>query len=339
MPVSGAPVDFAPAHAQAKVDRAPLDAYADPSQLSAEELETRRQFRLEQARRAKESYRQHPPYSRPLRENEDLLVPDQVAPTVRPLSRPGGNSGPSAVVRQTQDCIYLRPGTVATVGLEASADGAFAQARVTSAALVRGAGNSPAASAPLMEVAFSQGGPVLTASFTAPAEDLGSYTGDLLLRVEAEVGSEHGSLVYAFVYTGDPPAAFTGATADRLEAGSVVFEAEVDVQRPGRYRIQGRVDDSAGKPLALARYDGELSPGRAAVPLVLFGKIARDEAAVAPFVLRDCEGFRLLDGAYPDRETMAPWPGPYRSRAYRAEDLSPAAWDGTSGPAPRAMAP
>jgi hypothetical protein len=56
-------------------------------------------------------------------------------------------------------------------------------------------------------------------------------------------------------------------------------------------------------------------------------------------VLRDLEGFRLLDGVYPDRETLDPWVGPYRSRAYRAEELSPAAWDGGAAPAPRQRMP
>ncbi len=93
------------------------------------------------------------------------------------------------------------------------------------------------------------------------------------------------------------------------------------------------MDDAAGKPLALARYDGELPAGVLAVPLVLHGKIARDEGGDAPFVLRDLEGFRLLDGVYPDRETMAGSAGPYRSRAYRAEDLSAEPWTGGEAPA------
>jgi hypothetical protein len=210
---------------------------------------------------------------------------------------------------------------------------------VVSAALVRWSGTPPSASGPLLEVQFSPAGSLLTGSFAPPVEPLGSYTGDLLLRVEVEVGTERGTLVYAFVYTGAPPAAFAGAVRDRLEAGSVIFDVGLEVRRPGRYRILGRIDDATGLPLALARFDGELAAGRPDVPLVLFGKIARDEGATSPFVLRDLEGFRLLDGVHPDRETMDPWAGPYRSRAYRAEELSPEPWDGGTAPSPRQPSP
>lgn len=331
----------APRPEPADRERPALAAYADPASLTPEEIEARRQHRLAQVRRGREGYLQHPPFSRPLRENDDLVAPEQIAPTVRPLSPPGtgGQGNLSAVVRQTQDRVFLRPGSVATVGLEAAIGGEPVPAQVASAVLVRWVGQPPAASEPLLAVAFSPAGTALTGSFAPPVEALGSYTGELLLRVEAEVGGERGMLVYAFVYTGAPPATFTGAVRDRLESGSVVFDVGLDVRRPGRYRIQGRIDDQSGLPLALARFDGELAAGRFDVPLVLFGKIVHDENATSPFVLRDLDGFRLLDGVYPDRETLDPWAGPYRSRAYRAEELSPAAWDGGAAPAPRQRTP
>lgn len=331
----------APRAEPATRERPALEAYADPASLTPEEIEARRQHRLAQVRRGRESYLQHPPFSRPLRENDDLVAPEQIAPTVRPLSPPGAGDqgGLSAVVRQTQNRVFLRPGSVATVGLEAAIGGEPVPARVVSAALVRWAGQPPVASEPLLAVAFSPAGATLTASFAPPVEALGSYTGDLLLRVEAEVGGERGTLVYAFVYTGSPPATFAGTVGERLESGSVVFDVGIEVRRPGRYRIQGRIDDAAGMPLALARFDGELAAGRFDLPLVLFGKIVHDENGTSPFVLRDLEGFRLLDGVYPDRETLDPWAGPYRSRAYRAEELSSAAWDGGAAPAPRHRSP
>lgn len=309
-----------------------LDRWVDPATISPEEREARRLHRLEESRRAREAYAQHPPYSRPLRESPDLLVPEQVAPTHRPLAPPGADGRRSVSVRQTQDRIFLRPGTVATVGLEATAEGRSVAVRVASAVLVRSTGSPPVDSAPVARVEFAPAGAGQVASFSAPAAALGDFTGDLLLRVEVEAGGERGALVYAFVFTGEPPAAFTARARDRLEHGSVVFAVGVEVRRPGRYRIQGRVDDAAGRPLALARYDGDLAAGALEVPLVLHGKIARDEGAAAPFVLRDVEGFRLLDGAYPDRETLAGWAGPFRSRSYRAEELSPAPWAGDEGP-------
>lgn len=321
------------------VAQAPLDAWVDPATLSADELEARRAYRLEQSRRARAAYGQYPPHSRPLRESEDLLVPEQVPPTVRPLAPPAptGIQG-QVVIRQTQDRVFLRPGTAVTVGLEATVAGEPVPVSVLSAVLVRAEGSPPVPSAPVQRVAFGEAGAARVASFT-PAEALAGYAGDLLLQVDAEAGGERGALVYAFVYTGEPPAAFTGRARDRLEGGSVVFEAGVDVRRPGRYRITARVDDAAGKPLALARFDGELSAGAVEVPLVLFGKIARDEGGASPFVLRDVEGFRLLDGVYPDRETMATWTGPYRSRPYRAEELSPEPWAGGAVPGATPAAP
>lgn len=327
----GAPA-AAPAKEEAKERspraEVPLDQWADPEALTDEERETRRRYRLVHARLARDAYEQHPFFSRPIRENEDQVVPELVAATVRPLAPPPPDGRPTAVfVRQTQDRIFLRPGSVAHVGLQAAtAEGNPVPASVVSAALVRWAGSPPASAEPLVRVGFAPAGAMLAATFTAPAEALGSYTGDLLLRADVQAGGERGTLVWAFVYTGAPPAVFTGRTRDRLDQGSVVFEAGVDVRRAGRYRITGRVDDAAGKPLALARFDGELAAGAFVVPLVLHGKIARDEGGVSPFVLRDLEGFRLLEGVYPDRETLEPWAGPYRSREYRPEELSDAPW-------------
>jgi hypothetical protein len=288
----------------------------------------RRLRRLDRASQAREAYRRYPPSSRPLRENEELMVPNQIEPSVRPLAGPDVSGTPRVSVRLTQDRVFVQAGDAVTVGLEAQIDGEPVAVQVASAELVSASGNPPSLSAPLLSVPFTTSDRMTSATFGLPDSKLGDFTGDLILRAQATAGGERGAVTWTFVYTASPPAAFTGEVRDRLESGSVAFTVGVKVSRPGRYRILGRIDDARGKPLALARFDGELAAGGRQVELLLFGKIARDEEAVSPFLLRDLEGFRLLDGVYPDREIMPIWNGPYRSQAYPTAALSPSAWDG-----------
>jgi hypothetical protein len=102
----------------------------------------------------------------------------------------------------------------------------------------------------------------------------------------------------------DPPAIFSGEIAETLEEGSLVLTVGVRVYRSGRYEIVGRVDDATGRGFALLRARVELRAGAEQVRLRIFGKLARDQAAEAPFQLRDLEGLRRLEDADPDVEPM-----------------------------------
>ena len=305
----------------------PADTYVDPSTLSPDEREARRRQRLDEAARARAAWNLFPPYSRPISGNEDMILPHHVEPTVRPLAKRGPQdpSGPEpkALVRQTQDRMYLAPGDAATLGIEASVDGKPTGVRVVSSEIVTSTGTPPTPSAPLGAVPFTTQGGAAIGTLVPPADKIAGYTGSLLVRVQAEVGGETGTLVFAFVVTGAPPARFTGVVRDTLENGSVVFHLGIEVHTPGRYRIVGRIDDGHGRPLALADFNDDLDASAREVALVLFGKIARDEGAASPYSIHDVEGFRLLDGVYPDREIFPMWTGPYRSAAYPLDQLSP----------------
>jgi hypothetical protein len=88
------------------------------------------------------------------------------------------------------------------------------------------------------------------------------------------------------------------------------------------------VDDATGKPFAYLSETAVLGAGDQEVHLQVFGKVALDAGAVPPFRVRDLEGFRLREDAFPDREAMPALDGAaYTTRRCRIEDLSPAEWE------------
>ncbi|MEZ4308301.1 MAG: hypothetical protein R3F14_09680 [Polyangiaceae bacterium] len=60
----------------------------------------------------------------------------------------------------------------------------------------------------------------------------------------------------------------------------------------------------------------------------IFGKLALDEDARAPFTVRDLEGFLLLEDAFPDRRSLPTWEGAaFTTRAYETTQLSEKTWE------------
>jgi hypothetical protein len=123
------------------------------------------------------------------------------------------------------------------------------------------------------------------------------------------------------------PARFTGAFSDRVENGSLVVEAGIQVERPGRYLIDCNLYDADDRPVAWTRYKGELEAGAATAPLEFFGKVVVDAGARPPFRIGELRGSLYAPGEDPDLVSMRPFEGGYVTANHAGGELLATAWD------------
>ena len=146
---------------------------------------------------------------------------------------------------------------------------------------------------------------------------------------EANDALEAQTLVARFMITPPAPAHFTGKLVDELRDGSLVVRVEVEVEQTGRYRVYANLEHD-GQPLAYAKEDLELNPGRQEVSLLFFGKILRDAAIAGPYLVSNLRGQRL--NLEPGNggvlaEPIEPIVRAHETAAYDSEVFSQAEWD------------
>jgi len=195
-------------------------------------------------------------------------------------------------------------------------------------------GGKPAPLAPVVTQPFVDDGSngdahagdgTFTARLDPMAEGFGNFAGLIRTELVVQSGEQQGYVAFDVVYAPQAPATWTGANRDRIQDGSLEFVLGVDVNQPGRYVITGRVDDAAGKPVALVTFNNELGAGAQQVVLQVYGRLVRDLKPVLPLTLHDVEGFLLKPDAYPDRALMASLDGPVAtSRKYAPAQFSDA---------------
>jgi hypothetical protein len=126
----------------------------------------------------------------------------------------------------------------------------------------------------------------------------------LTVRFEYERGRFHEDLLrIQSTPEGRIPGRIT-ELGDRVSNGSLVLDLGVELATGGFCRFDANVYDAAGQPLAFATWKGELASGAQAVPLSVWGKVLRDAGAPGPYTVAQIRGYRFLDGAYPDRESL-----------------------------------
>ncbi|MDE0896453.1 MAG: hypothetical protein OSB10_07695, partial [Planctomycetota bacterium] len=113
-----------------------------------------------------------------------------------------------------------------------------------------------------------------------------------------------GKLAFYFTSTSSIPGHFTGEFDDRLENGNLVIDVGVEIQTPGRYRIEANLYDRHDIPVAWARFQEELEPGNQDVALSYHGLIFHDANASPPFFMRQLRGHRMRPGDSPHREDL-----------------------------------
>jgi hypothetical protein len=140
-------------------------------------------------------------------------------------------------------------------------------------------------------------------------------------------GSAQGTAFFDILYTGAPPATFTGKVREVVEAGSLQLYLGLQVRKPGRYVVTGRLDEASGMPFAYVSFNDELAAGQKEVKLTVFGKLLLDESPEFPLKLRDVEGFLLKESGDPDRELMTTRYGYlHTTREYPLTAFSPEEW-------------
>ena len=118
------------------------------------------------------------------------------------------------------------------------------------------------------------------------------------------------------------PARFTGLVTEKLTPAGLDFAVQLEVKRAGNYYVQGLLFDANNKPIGFAIARPTLATGRRDVVLSFFGLLFHEAKAQSPYQLKTLTGSRLADDGEPFNTELAPWPGPYRSKAYKLTDFS-----------------
>lgn len=286
--------------------------------------------RLARAQRALDSYREstrYPPESRPASEHPDAMSPASSERT-RPLSKDNAD----VQLRMKQDKVFVAGDEVVvfSVGCE-NVQHEPLRCQVTGgtaheATQTPGAGQIPPVP---LDFVDEDGTGTLVTRFQPSKQGFPLYSGTLRVDFQVSQGASQGSAFFDIIYTGIPPATFTGKVREAVENGSLQLYVGLNVRKPGRYVVTGRVDDESGEPFAYVNFNEELAAGPKEVKLTVFGKHIIDKAAAFPMKLRDVEGFLLKESGDPDRELMPTLRGNvYSTREYQptAAVFSPDEW-------------
>jgi hypothetical protein len=313
---------------------------AAPLSPEEAEREAQRQLwekRLERARFTYDSYvesTRYPPESRPIKEH-----PDQVYPAAPERTQPLAKGQRDISLRLKQDKIFVAGDEVVRffVGCENANTHQPLPCEVYSAIAHEAPHMMAAEQLSAVPVDFNDSGRLgdevagdatWTASFQPARQGFAMFEGTL--RVEFRVrtsGSAEGGAFFDIVFTAAPPATFTGKVREVVEQGSLQLYVGLQVRKPGRYVMAGRVDDESGIPFAYVSFNEELEAGAREVKFTVFGLLLRTESPAFPLKLRDVEGFLLREQGDPDRELVKSLTGYiHTTQEYPLDRFSPAEW-------------
>jgi hypothetical protein len=241
------------------------------------------------AANAAQDYRdraQYPRWSQPLAPGEDPILRDR---EVSPVSARGPRDD-GAVLTVLPDQIAFEAPDAILLYAYLTANGERIGARSIGGEIVT------ESLTPLVPLTFGDAGTdgdaiagdhIYTALYQPAAGQMSGLSESFLARVTAF--SEEGEEIRAgtsFQYS-NPDAQLTGNYRDRLEDGSLVIEAEVEVRNPGRFHLEGTLyDGAAANPLAWSQDAAELTPGRQWLRLSFFGRILHERGVDGPYLLR-----------------------------------------------------
>jgi hypothetical protein len=285
------------------------------------------------------SYRastQYPVGSRPMKDNPDQNRPNDPVASMNPMRLDGGGSEGRVQLQTSQSRVYMASGEAVAFSLRAvDADGKTLPLVITRALAqgitYRGARQTPQVSIPFVDDGTGAD-PVPNdgafAGVLAPAQTgLASFNGTIRTEVRYNVGGKSGVVQFDVIYTPELPAVWAGAPREAVEEGSLVFHLPLEVRMPGRYIINGRVDDARGRPVALLTFNDVLGPGPNDVKLTVFGKLLRDQSPPLPLTLRDVDGYLLKENTDPDRALVPRLQGKVlTAAAHSPNSFSDAEW-------------
>ena len=332
-----APREVAPA---ASASRAPFSAAGLQDRQARLALW---QQRLQRAQQTLESYRnatRYPFDSRPASEHLDQWQPHQIVTTDTPLRMPGTGVVPNMHVHTTQQRVFATGADSVGFTVAVTDDnGTPLPLKILSSVSHSPQDTGGGKAAPLAPVVtqpfvddgslgdLQAGDGVYTGRLDPMAQGFGNFAGMIRTELVVQSGAQQGYVAFDVVYSPQVPATWTGSARDVVRDGSLDFILGTNVVQPGRYVITGRVDDAAGKPLALVTFNDELRAGAQQVTLQVHGRLMRDAQARFPLTLHDVEGFLLRPDTYPDRALMPSLDGPVAtSRQYALAQFSGAAF-------------
>ncbi|QDQ26910.1 hypothetical protein FNU76_11360 [Chitinimonas arctica] len=314
-------------------------AAALPAQ-EGEALRARLTARLARAEQLLADYRrasQYPHDSRPLAEHTDQIYPNRPVVEDGVLRSANGQANPAVRIKTSQSRVFVAAAESVVFGVSASSDDGKHLPLSVTRAVARGlAEPGQAQSTPSVAVVFGDQGKngdavagdgMLAGLLIPGVAGFGQFNGTIRVELGLRVGEQEGVASFDIIYTPEVPAVWNGPVREVVEGGSLKFQLPVEVRRPGRYLVSGRVDDAKGQPFALLSYNEILGAGPQQVTLSLFGKLIRDQQPAFPLVLRDVEAYLLKEDTFPDRALLPRLTGAVHTSAqYPVSRFSAAEW-------------
>jgi hypothetical protein len=285
------------------------------------------------------SYREgskYPPTSRPMAQNPDQVYPNQPVQEMNAMRVEGGGSDARIQLQTSQSRVYMAAGESVAFSLRAVDSGGRVLPLVVTRAVAQGLvfGNTrPTPQVPLAfaddgEGADAAAGDGAFAAVLAPGQTgLAGFNGTIRTEVRYNANGRNGMVLFDVIYSPEVPANWTGSAREAVENGMLVYHLKLDVHQPGRYIIDGRVDDAHGEPFSLASFNDVLGPGLNDVRLPVAGNLIRDQGAALPLTLRDVTGYLLKENVDPDRALIPRLEGKVSTgKPYPLKSFSDAEW-------------
>lgn len=296
--------------------------------------------RSARAQQALDNYREvsrYPHDSRAAEEHADQIYPNQPVEEDKRLYKPGDELKGNVRLRTSQQRIFVAGEESVLFTLSAhDGEGKVLPISIISAGIVDPPQGGKPSTYQRFPVAFDDAGAdgdaqagdgTYSLRFTPSTQGFANYTGQLRLDMTIEVAGQAGYTFFDMYYTPEPPAIWAGSIRESVESGSLYVYLKVQVRQAGRYVATGRFDDVAGKPFALAVFNQELAAGTQEIAFRAFGKLLLDARPSLPLQLRDIDGFRLMEDAFPDRALMPRLQGlVYTTKRYPPTVFSAGEW-------------
>ncbi|MCX7633998.1 MAG: hypothetical protein N2Z22_11770 [Turneriella sp.] len=298
---------------------------------------------------------QYPPDSRPLTASDtDILRHEKIELPMMPMPIVEDNKLKEAihacVLQAETHTVYEDQTHETQLRCQNIASGKFVMPDIKAVKLTRSSGIHTFSAPPPDIVKNDAKTPVSVSFFFKPRP---SDWGDMELTVDFTLPDEKTSHVHRlkthFFSSPQAPAKFTGNFRERLERGSLIISAEIQVRLAGSYRIEANLLADNGDPVAHARTDTKLGGGTQWVDLLFFGKIFRDRRIPGPYKLTGLRGQQMNLPINPDdltlppeqvekilqntqqtepiKRAIIPWLREYRTEAYKLDQFSDAEYD------------
>lgn len=294
---------------------------------------------LEQADQALCNYiesTRYPNSSRPMSEHPDQVYPNQPVAESHPMRKKGGGTDKEIQIQTTQSRVYMAAGEAVIFTIKATDISGKPLTLSVDKAIARGlvyAGGRETSPVPVpMSDSGREGdaiaGDGIYSGMLAPAQTgFASFNGTIRTELSYVANGQTGFVFFDVIYSPETPANWSGNIRESTEGGSLRFILKANVNTPGRYIVNGRVDDAKGKPFALVTFNDVLPQGSNDIPLTVVGNLLRDQQPVMPLTLRDVDAYLLKENTDPDRALMPRLEGnTYVSKTYPLKTFSDAEW-------------